>query len=138
MPQLRPDVWSKPSWREAVRTYSILVPESASILMAFFLTVAASPIRWPAFADESRAKSHAVFPLHELAAAVAFAAMSVFAVSLAIIGKLGYTHRYAIMTVIGVSLLVAATAHRLARGRTAPAIVLTIPSSSGTPMSIMM
>ncbi len=122
-----PTFWSKPSWREALRSYSTLFPESAPILMALlFLTVVANPIWWPAFAEESPAGNRAVFPLHDLAAAVAFAAMPVFAVALAIIGKLGYAPRYAITTVIGVSLLVAVTAHRLARGRTAPAIVLAI------------
>ena len=122
-----PTFWSKPSWREALRSYSVLFPESAPMLMALlFLTMVANPKGWPAFAEESPAGNRAVFPLHDLVAATAFAAMPVFAVALAIVGKLGYTPRYAITTVVGVSVLVTVAAHRLARGRTAPAIALAI------------
>ena len=122
-----PTFWSKPSWRDALRSYSALCPESATMLMALlFLTVVANAIGWPAIAEETPVGNRAVFPPHDFVAAMALAAMPVFAVALAIIGKLGYTPRYAITTVIGVSLLAAATAHRLARGRTAPAIALSM------------
>ena len=83
-------------------------------------------ITLPAFAETSVSGNGSELPLHGFVAAAAFAVMPFFAMVLAIVGKLGYTHRYALPTVIGVSVLVAVAAHRAVRGRGVPAMALAI------------
>jgi uncharacterized membrane protein len=119
--------WSKPSWGQTYGFYGFLLGMSMPVLIVlFFLDVVLDRVRWAATVPETSGEDTKGFPLHILAAAVVFAALPTVAVILAKVIKSGYTDRYALTTVIGVSLLVTEVSHRVFRGRTTPALFLVI------------
>jgi hypothetical protein len=119
--------WAKPNWRNTPLFYSFLLADSAPALVALLLVlVLANRASWPALADMPGDGNGRELPLHGLAAAIGFAVMPALAMALAIVARLGFTNRYALTSVIGLSALVAVAAHQALRGRGAPAIVLAI------------
>lgn len=103
--------WAQPEWHLIPGFYyTLMIPAVAPIVAALIISSL-----WPR--DEpSRPKSSlsctALFPLHEIAAAIGFVAIPVVAL---VLGKLvigAFTYRYALSAVIGLSILWAHAAQR--------------------------
>jgi hypothetical protein len=126
--------WALPSWQSIPDTYSsLLMP--APLLLMFVLIFAGIVALVHVRRFDSRASANmSAIPGHELAAALSYVAFPVIAVAVAMLVTGAFVPRYALPTVLGVSVLVAWTAARLLDGRALIGAVVLVLSCGGFAM----
>ncbi len=113
--------WAQPSLKSIPKTYLYLLEKSAPVFVAMLFVVALRARATRLVEDNGDG-----FGPHELAVAASFAAMPFLAVSLATVGRIGFTERYAVSSVIGLAVFVAVVARRAVDGRSVPALALSL------------
>lgn len=123
--------WAQPRWGSIAEFYYfLLIPAAfplASILILAGVYRTSSPPRFNPADHPSRPAP----PVHEIAAALGFVVMPAIAVILAKLVTGGFTYRYALPSVIGVSVLLAFGAYRLfsTRGMLPVALIIIFVAS---------
>ena len=123
--------WALPSWQSIPDAYSsLLMP--APLLLMFVLIFAGIVALVHRQRFDARASVNAsAIPGHELAAALSYVAFPVIAVAVAMLVTGAFVPRYALPTVLGVSVLVAWTSARLLDGRALIGAVVLVLSCGG-------
>jgi hypothetical protein len=118
--------WAQPSLKSVPKAYSYLLEKSSPPMVALlFVAAIAGWWYWRRGEEREEVESReGDFAPHELAAVASFAAMPFLAVALAIVGKIGFTERYAVTSVIGLAVFVAIAARRVVNGWTCPALAM--------------
>ncbi len=126
--------WALPSWQSIPDAYSsLLMP--APLLLMFILIFAGIVALVHVRGLDSRASVNiSAIPGHELVAALSYVAFPVIAVVLAMLVTGAFVPRYALPTVLGVSVLVAYTSARLLDGRALIGAVVLVLSCGGFAM----
>lgn len=122
--------WSQPQWGQLPAFYSGLLAAALLPLAAALVVSALAGARPPAPPGVPEEQSEGP-RVHELAAAVGFAAAPLVALVLAKLVTHAFTDRYALPAVLGLSCLIAWAAFRLWRDRPLPAVVLLLLLAAG-------
>jgi len=117
--------WSKPNLMSLPLFYFLELNPVILPLMVMLVISAIYPVRG---VIDSR-KIPASIPRHEMAAALGFAAIPVFTVTLAILITGAFTDRYAITAIIGISIVTAFAIRNLLHNREAIVLILVISIS---------
>jgi len=126
--------WAIPSWKSIPDAYSSLlmpVPLLLMLVLIFAGVMALAQVKLFETLPPAKAVS---IPGHELAAALSYACLPVFAVTLAIFVTGAFAFRYALPTVLGISVLMAWTSARLLSGRALLGAIMLILSCGGLVM----
>ncbi|MCC6139558.1 MAG: glycosyltransferase family 39 protein [Nitrospira sp.] len=109
--------WAIPSWKGIPDTYSTLLMPAPLLFM--LLLIGAGVVAYLQQGNSARRPVSALptIPDHEWGAALAFAALPVIGVAVTLYTTGAFTARYALPTVLGISVLVSLTLFRLGNGR---------------------
>lgn len=109
--------WAKPQWTNALGFYNTLLAPAPLVLLAPLVVLAI--LYRVHFGEGKRAPSSGLrnSPVHEIAAVCAFLVIPAIGVILAKFVTGAFTFRYALPAVIGLSVVIAWSSLRLARGR---------------------
>jgi len=109
--------WSPPRWLAVADFYNWLLAPSVLPLTALIVLLAVSSFFYQSAPDDRPRETRALPPLHEIVAVLGFMALPVVAVILAKLVTKGFTDRYALPAIIGLSIFMALAAYRLAERR---------------------
>lgn len=109
--------WSPPRWLDIADFYEWLLLPTALPLLAVVVLLGVYSFRHRSTPDERVVEVQPLPPRHEMAAIYGFIAVPFVAVLLAKFVTQGFTNRYALPAVIGLSIFVALTAYRLANAK---------------------
>lgn len=109
--------WAKPQWTSALGFYNMLLVPTPLVLLALLVLLAI--LYRLDFGEGKRTPSSSSYssPVHEIAAVCAFLVIPAIGVILAKFVTGAFTFRYALPAVIGLSVVIAWSSLRLARGR---------------------
>ena len=119
-----PHFWARPTLSSAPGFYEFLLTAAIppAVILLGLLALGRGSV--PSERDVRSRHPADSPPRHEVIAAVAFAALPVFAVLLAVLANGAYTERYALPAVIGFGALLPLVSSRIARGRPVVGIAL--------------
>ncbi len=118
--------WAQPRWGSIAEFYYFLLIPAAFPLAAILIFAGVYRTPSPPRFNRADHPSRPTPPVHEIAAALGFVVMPAIAVILAKLVTGGFTYRYALPSVIGVSVLLAVGAYRLFSTRGMLPVVLII------------
>jgi hypothetical protein len=119
-----PHFWAKPTLSSVPSFYEFLLTAAIPPAVILLGLLALGHARVPSEREVRNRHPVDSPPRHEVIATVAFAALPVFAVLLAVLARGAYTERYALPAVIGFGVLLPLVSGRIARGRPVFAIAL--------------
>ncbi len=126
--------WAIPSWKSIPDAYSSLLMPAPLLLMLVLISAGVMALAQVKLFEAPPPVKTPAIPGHELAAALSYACLPVFAVTLAIFVTGAFAFRYALPTVLGISVLVAWTSARLVSGRALLGAIILILSCGGLVM----
>ncbi|MBU6480053.1 MAG: glycosyltransferase family 39 protein [Nitrospirae bacterium] len=109
--------WALPSWQSIPETYSLLLMPAPLMLMLVLIFAGILAVAHVQHVDARASVNASAIPAHELAVALGYVSFPVIAVAVAMSVTGAFVPRYALPTVLGVSVLVAWTSARLLGGR---------------------
>lgn len=114
--------WAKPGWTSIISFYETLFMPAGLTLLLMVLVGGLFVARRPTAAQPERQNCRLI--AHEIALAVGFTLLPVVAVVLAKLVTGAFTPRYAIYSVLGISILIAWSLSRIGRNQSSLALVL--------------
>ena len=123
--------WAIPSWKSIPDAYSSLLMPAPLMLMLVLICAGIVALVHVQRFDTRASVNASAIPGHELAAALSYVCFPVIAVAVAMLVTGAFTFRYALPTVLGVSVLVAWTSARLLDGRAFLGAIILLLSCGG-------
>ena len=123
--------WAIPSWKSIPDAYSsLLMPAPLMLMFVLIFAGIVALVHVQRFDTQASVNAPAI-PGNELAAALSYVSLPLIAVAVAMLVTGAFTPRYALPTVLGVSVLVAWTSARLLDGRAFLGAIILLLSCGG-------